>query len=942
MRCRRLWRAGWVLACGLAPAWVSRPSVRSSSCLTRRAENEGLTWLGSSLGSAKLVTALKLVTMTTSPQPVWKLFGEDCIIDASRPSADWTRMEVGQTIFQISKDPPMQVVPDFLSPKEVDELLALVRDRWQPSMIDPYGTGEVQRSVLDRSSYQCDLRFQETPLVAQVEGRLAGLAQLPVECLEPLALVRYAPGQFFDLHHDGPDRPKTIFVYLNDVEEGETYFPLLGLKFTPRRGTAVMWCNSADGQVDDRILQDLALPAWNGMKYGMNCFFNCQVSNVNKRLPSTHIDAQPPACSPASGLHGRALAKEFQLACFEHEKAVQLPRQSSANLSGSKVSGTVTPMDTARSSRPGSMVPSVLVATQAQAQQAAQAACAAAQAKELEQARSELEESRANAIRLEDELKAAKSEIERLAEALWEEKQRREAAEAKAAAQAAASAAASAREVQPREVPKAHVPPETRERASVARKPESRPTTSESPGEAPVSARQTEALANSSLRGSSLRRGSSPGARKRAKDEVEEKLGEYLINSPHCKLEFCRSRGSSGHTVRNTDSVSLLGQMSIVNGKLMVKLEPTSHDPRSWKRCISRGAAAEAANVSMVALTFGDEIGYGPVFRWLNTVSSALSVAGCLVVIGAFLAFPALRRYFARLVLYLAISDLWLCTSFLMGEFESPHYTKCTIQSMLGIFFGLSSVLWTVAIADSIRRIVMAQDLTVESRHEKRLHILAWGLPLLSVFAVLLLGAQGQSGMVCWIENSALGTVLRLATFYLPLWLAIAYSLWVYWCVSQRLSQLLEQASSSNADEYEGTAFEYHQDLERQRRSLRMMMLLPLILVFCWSPSSIRRLLDVIFPNMQRSVLDYVCVFAGPLQGFLNAVVYGSTPAVRDALTGRFDHGAAKLKSLKTQLRVLRKKRQAEGARGDMERRLPKGIWAVGKPPCFFLFCPRF
>ncbi|CAJ1392393.1 unnamed protein product [Effrenium voratum] len=270
------------------------------------------------------------------------------------------------------------------------------------------------------------------------------------------------------------------------------------------------------------------------------------------------------------------------------------------------------------------------------------------------------------------------------------------------------------------------------------------------------------------------------------------------------------------------------------------------------------------------------------------------------------------RRYFARLVLYLAISDLWLCTSFLMGEFESPHYTKCTIQSMLGIFFGLSSVLWTVAIADSIRRIVMAQDLTVESRHEKRLHILAWGLPLLSVFAVLLLGAQGQSGMVCWIENSALGTVLRLATFYLPLWLAIAYSLWVYWCVSQRLSQLLEQASSSNADEYEGTAFEYHQDLERQRRSLRMMMLLPLILVFCWSPSSIRRLLDVIFPNMQRSVLDYVCVFAGPLQGFLNAVVYGSTPAVRDALTGRFDHGAAKLKSLKTQLRVLRKKRQGK------------------------------
>lgn len=313
----------------------------------------------------------------------------------------------------------------------------------------------------------------------------------------------------------------------------------------------------------------------------------------------------------------------------------------------------------------------------------------------------------------------------------------------------------------------------------------------------------------------------------------------------------------------------------------------------------------------MVALTPGDEsgeIGYGPLFRSLNTVSSVLSIGGCLLVIGAFLAFPALRRYFARLVLYLAISDLWLCTSFLMGEFERPHYTKCVVQSMLGIFFGLSSILWTVAIADSIRRIVMARDLTVESRHEKRLHIGCWGLPLLALGLVLVLGATGSSGMICWIENSALGTVLRLATFYLPLWLAIAYSLWVYWCVSQRLSHLLDE--SSNADEYEGTAFEYHKDLERQRRSLRLMMLLPLILVFCWSPSSLRRLLDVVFPHMGRSILDYVCVFTGPLQGFLNALVYGSTPAVRDAITGRFDHGAAKLKGLKSQLRMLRRKRK--------------------------------
>ena len=40
----------------------------------------------------------------------------------------------------------------------------------------------------------------------------------------------------------------------------------------------------------------------------------------------------------------------------------------------------------------------------------------------------------------------------------------------------------------------------------------------------------------------------------------------------------------------------------------------------------------------------------------------------------------------------------------------------------------------------------------------------------------------------------------------------------------------------------------------------KLRMYLPLILVFCWSPSSIRRLLDILFPHMGRSVLDYVCL----------------------------------------------------------------------------------
>ncbi|CAE8686055.1 unnamed protein product [Polarella glacialis] len=329
---------------------------------------------------------------------------------------------------------------------------------------------------------------------------------------------------------------------------------------------------------------------------------------------------------------------------------------------------------------------------------------------------------------------------------------------------------------------------------------------------------------------------------------------------------------------------------------------------------------------------------YGPVFHALNTISSVLSIAGSLLVIVTFLLFPQLRRYFARLVLYLAISDLWLCTSFLIGESPAPHYTKCSVQSLLGIFFGLASILWTVAIADSVRRVVLACDLSVESRHEGRLHMIAWGLPFLAIAAVLASRTIGPAGMMCWIEGTALGTILRLLTFYLPLWLGIGYSLWVYWCVSRMLHTLLDQRVQNGADDYEASAFEYQADLDRQRRSIRLMLYLPLILIFCWGPASLRRLLEIFFPGMGITALDYLCVLTGPLQGALNAIVYGSTPAVRDAMLGRIDQSARKIRGVQARLRGLHpgRRRNQKGFQQqiDEENSSPSLFPpALGSPP---------
>merc|ERR1712151_951482 len=84
-------------------------------------------------------------------------------------------------------------------------------------------------------------------------------------------------GQYFEKHHDGRFRPKTVFVYLNNLAEGdggETFFPELGLKFIPRKGYALLWSNILAPQVDDKRMVHQGLPPRTGVKYGVNCFFN--------------------------------------------------------------------------------------------------------------------------------------------------------------------------------------------------------------------------------------------------------------------------------------------------------------------------------------------------------------------------------------------------------------------------------------------------------------------------------------------------------------------------------------------------------------------------------------------------------------------------------------------------------------------------------------------
>jgi len=213
--------------------------------------------------------------------------------DAPPPPVDpESGMPEKLTAYLVSHDPKITVIPYCLSGAECDHLLQLVEGHWMPSLVGgadqsattsiPTGArdGGLQNKISEnRTSWSCQTRYVQTEVLERLEHRLASVAGLPVGQLERLNLVRYAPGECFNEHHDGKFRPRTVFVYLNDLEgdaAGDTFFPVLGLSFRPRKGTAVVWPNAtAEGQEDSRMLH-AGRPPLQGVKYGVNCFFNEQ------------------------------------------------------------------------------------------------------------------------------------------------------------------------------------------------------------------------------------------------------------------------------------------------------------------------------------------------------------------------------------------------------------------------------------------------------------------------------------------------------------------------------------------------------------------------------------------------------------------------------------------------------------------------------------------
>ena len=114
--------------------------------------------------------------------------------------------------------------------------------------------------------------------------KIENITGIPDANSEYLQLLKYEVGQFYKTHHDyiphHTERQEgvrilTVYIYLNDVEEGGgTDFPTLGIIVMPKKGRVLIWPSVLDEDPDakDHRTQHQALSVEKGIKYGANAW----------------------------------------------------------------------------------------------------------------------------------------------------------------------------------------------------------------------------------------------------------------------------------------------------------------------------------------------------------------------------------------------------------------------------------------------------------------------------------------------------------------------------------------------------------------------------------------------------------------------------------------------------------------------------------------------
>ena len=195
--------------------------------------------------------------------------------------------------FEVEKlhsNPDIYLIKNFLTEEECDHIIKIGEPHIKTSEVCGKGGSKPHKSRTSMTAHigkQFLRNNNPDKILERVLEKTSIYGGLSSDNIEPIQLVRYHPGQYFNKHYDYLDRnnpiykrniekngqrEQTFFVYLNNVPDnlgGKTHFPRINKTFQAKKGEAIFWRNMVKGKEDKDTLHS-GTELKKGIKYGLN------------------------------------------------------------------------------------------------------------------------------------------------------------------------------------------------------------------------------------------------------------------------------------------------------------------------------------------------------------------------------------------------------------------------------------------------------------------------------------------------------------------------------------------------------------------------------------------------------------------------------------------------------------------------------------------------
>ena len=203
----------------------------------------------------------------------------------------------------------LRIQEKLLETIECDYLIALAAPALRPAETREPGSGRIVKNPLRTSSAMNFPPNLEDLVVFRLEERIAAWCRLALTLAEPLAVLRYRPGQEYRPHFDAFDegtlaadahgirlgqRTVTALTYLNaDFTDGATGFPALGVTVRPEAGQTLAFSNLDSKGTRNPLALHAGHPVGQGEKWLATLWFR-ERPGARQADPVPHGNPQEP------------------------------------------------------------------------------------------------------------------------------------------------------------------------------------------------------------------------------------------------------------------------------------------------------------------------------------------------------------------------------------------------------------------------------------------------------------------------------------------------------------------------------------------------------------------------------------------------------------------------------------------------------------------------